>query len=303
MSDRTIRQARADDHDDVAAYTQDTWSDHDVGDYIPDVFPAWVEGDGPTQRTAVAEVDGRVVGICQGVLLTAEEAWLQGMRVAPAHRGSDHGRALTTHLMDWAAEQGATVARNMVFDWNPAGMGQSRAIGFRAATSCRWAQPAPAGDGPAPNDDFETVEDVAAAWRFWTHSDARTALNGLALDPDEAWALAELDRERLETIADRERVLAVRAGETRGVAARIGTRERDGQTIADYAVGAWADADAARALFAALRSDAAAVGADATRVCIPDTPQFVSDAALARVGLGDDAVFILSADLTDSTRR
>jgi hypothetical protein len=85
------------------------------------------------------------------------------------------------------------------------------------------------------------------------------------------------------------------------MAARVGIRERDGETVADYAAGAWADADAARALFAALRSDAASVGADATRVCIPDTPRFVSDAALARVGLGDDAVFILAADL--ATRR
>lgn len=299
MSDRTIRQARADDHDDVVAFTQDTWSDYDVGDYIPDVFPAWVDSDGSTQHTAVADVDGTVVGICQGVLLTDEEAWFQGMRVAPDHRGADHGRALTEHLMDWAADRGATVARNMVFDWNPAGMGQSRAIGFRAATSCRWAEPTPGGRAAAPDEDFEVVDDVAAAWRFWTHSDARTALDGLALDPDEAWALAELDRERLTTLGNRERVFTVQAGGTRGMAARIGTRERDGETVADYAVGAWADADAARALFAAVQADAADCGAAGTRVCIPDTPRFVSDAALARVGLGDDAVFICSVDLTD----
>ncbi len=296
MSEHTIRQARADDYDDVAAFTQETWSDRDVGDYIPEVFQEWVDGNGPTQRTAVAEVDGKVVGLCQGVLLTDDEAWLQGMRIAPSHRGADHSRALTTYLMDWAASAGATVARNMVFDWNPAGMGQSRALGFHAATSCRWAEPTPGGDGAEPTEHFETVDDVATAWRFWTHSDARTALSGLALDAEETWALAELSRERLAT--DYQRVLSVRADDTRGMAARIGTRERDDETVADYAVGAWTDDDAARALLEAIRTDAAACGADATRVCIPDTPRFVSDVARARVSLGDDAVFVLGVDLT-----
>jgi hypothetical protein len=85
------------------------------------------------------------------------------------------------------------------------------------------------------------------------------------------------------------------------VAARLGTRDGDGETVADYAVGAWADADACRGLFAEIRADAARCGADATRVCIPDTPRFVSEAAGARVGLGDDAVFVCRVDLT--TRR
>jgi GNAT superfamily N-acetyltransferase len=298
MTDRTIRPARADDRDDVVAFTSETWSDRDVRDYIPDVFSQWIETDGPTRRTVVADVEDSAVAICQGVLLTDEEAWLQGMRVAPDHRGADHGRALTTHLMDWAATQGATVARNMVFDWNPAGMGQSRALGFSPTTSCRWAEPAPGGSGPPAEGPFEISENVARAWRYWTHSDVRTALGGLALDPDEAWALSELDRTRLAALADRERVFTVRADRTRGMAVRVGTRDRDGKTVADYAVGAWDDPDAARALFEELRSDAADCGADDTRVCIPDSPRFVSDAALARAALGDDAVFIFSADLS-----
>lgn len=301
MTDRTIRRARAGDHGDVAAFTRDTWSDRDVGDYIPDVFPEWVDGDGPTQRTAVAEVDGTIVGLCQGVLLSEEEAWFQGMRVAPGHRGADHGRALTEHLMDWAADAGATVGRNMVFDWNPPGMGQSRALGFVAATSCRWARPEPDGDGPPPTDAFGITDDVATAWRFWTDSEARTTLDGLALATDETWALSDLDRRRLATIADRGRVFAVSSDGVRGVAARLGTRERDGETVADYAVGAWADADACRGLFAEIRADADRCGADDARVPIPDTPRFVSDAALARIPLDDDAAFVCRVDLT--TRR
>lgn len=298
MTDREVRQARIEDHDDVAAFTEDTWSDRDVGDYIPEVFPEWVEGDGPTQRTAVAEVEDRVVGICQAVLLTDDEAWLQGMRVHPDYRGGDHGRAIVSHLLGWCREAGATVARNMVFGWNPAGMGQSRAVGFDPAMACRWARPDPDDDGPTPEDDFETAEDVTDAWRFWTHSDTRTVLDGLALDTDETWAVAELGRDRFSSIGATGRVFSVVADETRGVAARIGTREREGETIVDYAVGAWADTDAAVALFEAIRADAAEVGADATRVCIPDTPRFVSDTAVARANPSDDGVFVFAADLT-----
>ncbi|MFC7132616.1 MULTISPECIES: GNAT family N-acetyltransferase [Salinibaculum] len=299
MGDRTIRRARPDDHDDVAAFTQETWSDHGVGDYLADVFPQWVESDGPRQRTAVVEVDGRVVGLCQGSLLTDDEGWLQGMRVAPDYRGAGHAQALVDHLLDWLRDEGMTVARNMIFGWNAAGMGQSHDTGLVPVTRCRWAQPEPGEVGSPPADAFVTVDDVTAAWRFWTHSDARAALAGLAFDTDRAWAMSELGRARLQRIAETGRVFAVQSGGTRGMAARTGTRERDGETIADYAVGAWDGTDAGRALFDAVRADAADCGADATRVCIPDTTRFVTDAAVARADHSDDSVFVFAADLTD----
>jgi len=298
MTDREVRQARADDHDAVAGFTDDTWSDRNVGDYISEVFEGWVKTDGPSQRTAVVEVDGEVAGICQTHLLTDDEAWLQGMRVHPDYRRSGHGRALMESLFEWCHERGASVVRNMVFGWNAAGMGQSRAVDFEPVAACRWARPDPAADGPRPNGDFETVDDVIGAWRFWTHSAARTALSGLALDTDEAWALAELSRDRLWTIAAAGRVFTVATDRTRGVAARIGTRENERGTVVDYAVGAWADTDAAVALFDAIRTDAAEVGADATRVWFPDAPQFTSDVAVARAQPSDDTVLVFAADLT-----
>lgn len=291
---RTVRQARAADHDDVAAFTADTWDDRDVGDYIPEIFPEWVETDGEDQHTVVAEVDGRAVGVCQARMLTGDEGWLQGMRVDPDYRGADHGRAMVDHLFEWCREQGATVARNMVFGWNTAGMGQSRAVGFDPLTACRWARPDPGEADPS----LRVVDDPDAAWRYWTHSEARRSLDGLALDTEEAWALAELTRDRLVDIADSGRVLAVLGEHARGMIARMGTREREGETIADYAVGAWEDAEAAAALLDAVRSDAAAVGADATRVCIPETTRHVSDVATTRADVSDRPVYIFSADLT-----
>lgn len=112
--DLTVRQARADDREAVVGFTADTWLERG-SDYIPRVFDEWVATDGPTQRTFVAAVDGSLAGICQGVLLSDHEAWAQGMRVAPDHRGRGVSPELTHAVFDWARERGATVCRNMVF--------------------------------------------------------------------------------------------------------------------------------------------------------------------------------------------
>ena len=290
-----VRQARADDHDAVAAFTEDTWSDRDVGDYIADAFPEWVASDGPEQRTVVATVDGTPVGVCQARLLTDDEAWLGGLRVAPDHRGEGRGMAMVADLFAWCRERGGTVARNLVFGWNGPGMAQSRAVGFEPVTTCRWLELTPDADAQAGSD---VVDDPATAWRFWTHSDARTHLSGLARADDEPWALSELDRRRLETLAAEERAVALVDDGCRGMAVRVGTRERDGETVAEYAVAAWADTAAAAEVFAALRADAAACGAAAARVLVPDTPRAVSDAATTRCRLGDTTEYVFAADLT-----
>ena len=72
--DVAVRQARPGDRETVAAFTEDTFPELG-GDYIPDVFEEWVGTDGPDQRTLVAVVDDRPVGICQAVLLSDHEAW------------------------------------------------------------------------------------------------------------------------------------------------------------------------------------------------------------------------------------
>jgi GNAT superfamily N-acetyltransferase len=293
-----VRQARADDFDAVAAFTDGTWSDHGVDDYIADVFTDWVAGDGQDQRTVVATVDDTPVGVCQAHLLADDEAWLQGIRVAPDHRGDDHGEAMVAHLLSWCRDHGATVARNLVFGWNGAGMGQSRAVGFDPVTTCRFLELTPETDAAA---DANVVDDATAAWRFWTHSDARDHLSGLARADDHAWALSELDRARLDALAENGRAFALVDGGTRAMTVRIGTREREGETVAEYAVAAWATREAATDLLAAIRADAAACAVDAARVLVPDTPQFVSDAATTRCRLSDTTEYIFAADLTEKT--
>lgn len=310
-----VRQARAADSEAVAAFTEDTWDERE--DYLPEVFPDWVAGDGDDQRTVVATADGSggrdaaagidrddgpVVGCCQVVRLSGHEAWTQGMRVHPDYRGAGVASALDEACRDWAREQGATVARNMVFSWNEQGLAAARSIGYDPRASFRWARPDPDPDAGRPGDDaLEPVADPDAVWSHWQRSDARDALAGLALDDGESWALSELTRERCRRAADERAVLGVRSqAGTRAGAVRTRTVTRDEETTAVYGAAAWADLDAARALFARVARDAADCGADATRVLVPETPRHVSDAAAAGVALADHPDLAFEADLTGS---
>ncbi|WP_336002070.1 GNAT family N-acetyltransferase [Halorientalis halophila] len=304
-ADLAVRQAGPDDHEAVAEFTEDSWPDREVSDYLPRVFPEWVESDGPDQRTFVATVDGTPAGVCQGVLLSDHEAWAQGMRVAPDARGLGLAHRLTDAVFDWAADRGATVCRNLVFSWNVQGLGTSRGVGFEPVTEFRWVHPEPDADadaGAEAEPDHVVADDRPdAAWSYWQRSDANRALRGLTLAPDESWAVRELTRDVLRRAADETRVFAVSTDEgTRAMAyrARDYDSAESGERIAEYGVAAWANHPAARSLFAAIARDAAAVDADRTRVLIPETARAVSDAAAVGVEIGEEPDFVLEADLT-----
>lgn len=311
-----VRPARAADADAVEAIAAETWTEREGAEYLPRVFEDWLDRDGA--RTVVADVtdpdaepDGApaVAGVAQVVLLSEDEAWAQGMRVHPAYRGRGVGAAVVADLFDWARERGATVARNMVYSWNGAGLGQSRATGFEPATEIRFVHPEP---DDAADPDATVRTDPAAAWRSWTDSDARERLRGLAADDEESWALRELTRDDLEAAADDEGAIAVETDEGT-VAAAVRSRVEeiqpaDGESASDesdsggrlavYGASAWDDRAAAAALFDAISGDAAAVGADRTKVLVPESVRHVSDAAACRVEIGDEPEFVLAADLT-----
>nr|WP_232688699.1 GNAT family N-acetyltransferase [Halobacterium zhouii] len=299
-----VRQATSEDYDDVVEFTSDIWT-HRSGDYIPHVYHDWIAGDGDDQRTFVVDTGDDIGGILQGVMLSEHEAWLQGMRTNPEFRGEGIANLLNEAAFDWLAGQGATVARNMVFSWNSAGLGASRAAGFEPGVEFRWAHPDPDGDALAALDtDAAVAHDADAAWSHWVASEARDVLGGLALHPEESWALSELTRGTLRDLHDETTVLTVQNGGTRAMAFRIRDYDRendDGETVhwAEYGAATWDDVEAARALFAAVAEDAAALGADKTRVLIPETPRHVSDAAYTRAGTSDEPKFLLECDLTD----
>lgn len=298
--DVSVRPATLDDEAEVVAFTQDTWPGR-RGDYLPEVFTEWVETDGPTQQTFVAAADGDAVGVVQAVLLSDREAWMHGMRVAPAARGHGVSRQLHEAAADWAHQRGATVGRIMVFSWNGPALAAARAVGFDAGTEFRWAHPAP-DDEADPQLSVEA--DPEAGWRYWQSSPVRDQLRHLVLAPEESWALRELTPETLRWAA-REAALAVvsAADQPRGLVFRVRTVDRataDGATErwAEYGVAAWDDGTACETVLSAVARDAAAVGADRTRVVIPETVAAVSDVAVMGTELADEPLFVLEADLT-----
>ncbi|MES3161029.1 MAG: GNAT family N-acetyltransferase [Halorubrum sp.] len=331
----TVRRARSVDVEAVAVFTADTWGDRHE-DYLPRVFADWVASDDDTQRTFVATItptdlvttadargvdddivvtgDGSgaaaagepeaVVGCVQGVLLSEWESWAQGIRVNPAARGLGVGSQLSEAVLDWARASGATVCRNMVFSWNVAGLGQSRAVGFDPGTEFRFARPDPdAAPETAPGTAVEDP-DPDAAWAFWSRSDARDHLGGLGLDPRESWSCSQVTRDRLSTAADDGRLIVVRDEEVAGFAAhtRVWEHETADDSVARHAIygtAAWRDATAAGALLDTVAHDAAARDADSARVFIPETVESVSDVAINRVDVSDEPDFVMSADLTD----
>jgi GNAT superfamily N-acetyltransferase len=296
-TDVSIRPAEPGDVEDIVAFTRDTWSGQDRGDYLPDVFPTWVDNDDPDRRTVVADAGGRAVGTLQAVLLSPWEAWLQGLRVDPEYRGEGIGTRLTHAGFRWAHGEGATVARSMVFSWNEMGLGLARTAGFEPATEFRWAHPEPDPDTGGGHDATVTA-DPAAAWAYWRRSDAGAHLSGLALDPEESWAVSDLALDTLERAARETSLLVIGDGGTRAFAHRIRTYERETVRWAEYGVGAWEDPRACESLLAAVARDAADRDADRTRVLIPETVGAVSDVALAGHRVSDHPDFVLAADLT-----
>ena len=308
MPEERVRQARVSDYEDVVSFTEQTWPELEFDDYLPDVFHEWVAGDGPGQRTLVAEVDGTVIGVCQCVVLGDQEAWAQGLRVDPAYRGG----ALSTRLIDacatWAGAAGATVMRSMVLGWNRAGIGASRAAQFEPVTQFRWVQPDPA-PGHRLGDDHEVTTDPRAGWAFWQESDAESHLSGLGLDMDETWAISAVTRGRFERAADEETQITITRGDTvcaTTYRVRCVEQSEGSKTVssAEYGASAWSDLRGARALFGAIRDDAATLGADRTRVLVPETARFVSDSIVAASDVSDQPDLVFERDLSGiSTHR
>ena len=320
----SIRRARPEDEDAVTAFTDRIWTDRG-GDYLGRVYRDWLEEPGSERKhTFLAEIPSggdladrapvpedeigtdeegestTVAGLVQAVMLSDDEAWFQGMRVNPDYQGMGISRRLNEACVEWARDRGATVGRIMTFSWNAPALGAARAAGFDPVTEFRWAHPDP---DAAAEPAHAVSRDPAAAWRCWSDHDARDHLRGLGLCTEESWALRALTRADLDRLSRRGDLHVLHEDGVRGFAynTRLWDRtDEDGETTtyAEYGVGVWADVDTARSLFDAIAADAAERGADETRVLIPETVRYVSDASAAGARISEEPDFVLGIDLT-----
>ena len=115
MPNTEIRPARPEDRDAVLAFTASTW---EWGDYIVYVWDEWLHD--PNGLLLVATVDSQPVGMAHLRMLNSTDAWLEGIRVDPAHRHHGIATALDNALLVEAMRRGATNVRLITESTNTA---------------------------------------------------------------------------------------------------------------------------------------------------------------------------------------
>src|SRR5579859_2047986 len=115
MSQLEVRRAREEDREAVLAFCDQTW---EWGDYIAYVWDEWLHAENGV--LLVATLDGQPVGIANLRMLTAGEAWLEGMRVDPAHRQHGIANALFEAQIAEALCRNALTARLITESTNTA---------------------------------------------------------------------------------------------------------------------------------------------------------------------------------------
>lgn len=100
------RPARQSDTNDVMELTSTIW---EGGDYVPHVWSDWLaDSDG---ILAVAEHEGRVVGLGKLTHLGSGEWWLEGLRTHPEFEGRGIASRLHEYLLDAWLQRGDGVLR------------------------------------------------------------------------------------------------------------------------------------------------------------------------------------------------
>jgi GNAT superfamily N-acetyltransferase len=99
------RPARPEDKNDVLALTKTIW---DGGDYVPYVWDDWLAD--RQGLLAVAEWQGRAVGLGKLTCIAPENWWLEGLRTDPQHEGRGIASQLFEHLVGtWQETGGGTL--------------------------------------------------------------------------------------------------------------------------------------------------------------------------------------------------
>lgn len=121
-----VRDARTEDRDAVVAFCARTWGDD--GDYIPGVWDSWLVD--TTGAVLVGVAGGRPVAVSHVSMLAPDEAWIEGLRVAPEARRHGVGRVMVSRSLARARDMGASVARMITGATNIASQHLFAAFGF-----------------------------------------------------------------------------------------------------------------------------------------------------------------------------
>jgi N-acetylglutamate synthase-like GNAT family acetyltransferase len=129
-----VRDARAADRDAVFAFCARTWGDD--GDYIPRVWDSWLADTSGAVLAGIA--DGKPVAVSHISMLAPDEAWIEGLRVAPEARRKGAGRVIVSRSLIRAREMGASVARMFTGATNIASQRLFATFGFMKIAELAW---------------------------------------------------------------------------------------------------------------------------------------------------------------------
>lgn len=186
----TIRPARPEDRDAVAAISAQIW---DGEDYVPEVFDDWVAD--PRGEFSLVFDGEQLVAFGKLTELREGEWWLEGLRVDPAHRGRGIARLAHNHAVALADRVGSGVLRFATSDHNVAVHRLAEQSGFEQIASFVMARAeAQAGSGA---ERFRPVSATALpAVRAWLQRAAAYIAAGGLVEEWWSWQalLPELPR-------------------------------------------------------------------------------------------------------------
>jgi GNAT superfamily N-acetyltransferase len=104
--DLVCRPGRETDTPDMLELTRTIWDGHD---YVPKVWAEWLSD--PEGQLAVAEWQGRVVGLGKLTRLSPRDWWLEGLRTHPELEGRGIAARLHEHLLGLWLETGSGTLR------------------------------------------------------------------------------------------------------------------------------------------------------------------------------------------------
>lgn len=258
-----IRRARAGDRPAMERICAHTWDD---GDYIPEVWDAWLAD--PRAVVQIGEVDGQVVALNRIVFQSPDQVWFEGMRVDPEHRRQGIGWKFMEHDLAYARERGAKVARLATSHSNTAVHTMVARVGMaRIGTGRLLSAEAMAG---APLPAMLGPEQAGRVAAFLERSGVLAHTHGLY---DCGWAWTALSTERAAEMlaAGQMAALLTPEGELAALAAVVINLE-GGELWTGYADAAGGRPEAVTALATALRGHASRVGKPRVEAMLPDLP-------------------------------
>jgi len=254
-----VRKATAEDRKEVLSFCVGTF---DWGDYIDEVYDFWLGA--PDSLFLVAETAGKPVGIVHARQMRHGVAWLEGLRVSPAHRREGVGTALTAKAMEMLSEGGIKTLRLLVESNNEASMALAFGLGFREEATWAFYHGRKPREMPSHGPHWVTP---ASASNVWSRLDSSDLFNQACRSYENDWAIYPLESDDFSELVKGRMVATMGEGKEAALAVVHYGRTEGRDAKACFLLG---DRPAVKELAAFVISKAARSGARRLHVSCPN---------------------------------